>query len=492
MINLSSADNPLITCCGCVCSEACLLETTGEPKVCGCPRFICSFLFTIIDILLTPFLVTMHFFKIYIIPCITICCSRIFCTICCALNVCKCRYRDCNFPANDASLGEVDIIKKKPNLCNLSCCCFKIKCECHDPFATTIKWKRARNLGKDIETGNAKHSKEKMRLFAGKIEPSDICQGSLGDCWLLAAIACVAEENSDKIKSLFLTREADAFSCYQVRLFDKHSHRWRTLTIDDRVPVRSDGAPYFSNPHGNELWVLLLEKAYAKMLGNYHALEGGFCADAFTAFTGNDSIVYLSEDETGESWSGGRDGLSTLKRDKMFSVLKKCLKANMLVAAGSRHDGKTDKDAPSQGIVHGHAYTILDAATCNGESIIKLRNPWGSGEWTGKYSSLEDPSWMNSVANTLRGKKIVHEPGTFWMPFTDFCKHYSHIDICVISVSVSNLHLEVNEGSGVCGLIVGVLKGFITFCLCCRGCRTIWFPQRKTTKQIVADYIVKS
>ena len=138
-----------------------------------------------------------------------------------------------------------------------------------------------------------------MRLFAGKIEPSDICQGSLGDCWLLAAIACVAEENSDKIKSLFLTREADAFSCYQVRLFDKHSHRWRTLTIDDRVPVRSDGAPYFSNPHGNELWVLLLGKAYAKMLGNYHALEGGFCADAFTAFTGNDSIVYLSEDETG-------------------------------------------------------------------------------------------------------------------------------------------------------------------------------------------------
>ena len=63
MINLYSADNPLITCCGCVCSEACLLETTGEPKVCGCPRFICSFLFTIIDILLTPFLVTMHFFK---------------------------------------------------------------------------------------------------------------------------------------------------------------------------------------------------------------------------------------------------------------------------------------------------------------------------------------------------------------------------------------------------------------------------------------------
>ena len=145
----------------------------------------------------------------------------------------------------------------------------------------------------------------------------------------------------------------------------------------------------------------------------------------------------------------------------MFDVIKKCLDAHMLVAAGSRHDGKTDKDAPSQGIIHGHAYTILDAATCNGESIIKLRNPWGSGEWTGKYSTLEDPSWMSQVTSTLRGKKVVHEDGTFWMPFSDFCRHYSHIDICVISMSVSNLHLEVNEGSGICGL---VLRGVERFC----------------------------
>ena len=227
----------------------------------------------------------------------------------------------------------------------MSCCCFKIKCECHDPFAATIKWKRARNLGNDVETGNAKESKQKMRLFQGKIEPSDICQGGLGDCWLLAAIACVAEENSDKIKSLFITREADAFSCYQVRLFDKHSHRWRTLTIDDRIPVTDDGKPYFSNPHGNELWVLLLEKAYAKMLGNYHALEGGYCADAFTAFTGNDSVIFLSNDEHGNSWNNRHNDLN---QNSMFNVLKHCLKANMLVAAGSRHDGKTDKDAPSQ------------------------------------------------------------------------------------------------------------------------------------------------
>jgi hypothetical protein len=465
-----------------------MLETTKKPKVCGFPRFICAFFFFIIDVMLTPFLLMFHFTKIYIAPCFAIMFGRVFCTVCCALNFCKCRYKDMHFPANDSSLGNVSFIKRHPNLCNQGCFCFKFTCECIDPYKSSVKWKRARDLG-DIETGNPKDAKPgKMRLFEGKIEPGDVAQGSLGDCWLLAAIATIAEDNDELVKSLFITREADAFSCYQIRLYDANKRRWRTLTIDDRVPVRENGDPYFTKPHGNELWVLLLEKAFAKMKGSYGALDGGYPADALTAFTGNDSVVLRSGDTTGSMWEA--NGMARLDQARAYAVIRQCLKDKMVMCAGSRHDGKTDKDAPDKGIVHGHAYTVLDTATSMGEKIIKLRNPWGSGEWTGKFSNKGTNDWMTNVADAMMGK-VDHEDGVFWMPFDDFCRYFSHVDICVVSTGISTLHLDVKEGWGVCGLVFGVLKGFCTFFVCCAGLKAIWFPQRSTTAQKIKAYALR-
>ncbi len=44
--------------------------------------------------------------------------------------------------------------------------------------------------------------------------------------------------------------------------------------------------PVFSRANGDELWVLLMEKAYAKMYGTYATIEGGDPAVALRDLTG--------------------------------------------------------------------------------------------------------------------------------------------------------------------------------------------------------------
>lgn len=42
--------------------------------------------------------------------------------------------------------------------------------------------------------------------LTGKIEPADICQGQLGDCWLLSALACLAAHEG-AVQEVFITDE---------------------------------------------------------------------------------------------------------------------------------------------------------------------------------------------------------------------------------------------------------------------------------------------
>ena len=61
-----------------------------------------------------------------------------------------------------------------------------------------------------------------------------------------------------KVERLFITKEVNPQGIYRVK-FCKNGE-WITVTVDDFFPCTALGGPIFSRAHGNELWVLLLEK----------------------------------------------------------------------------------------------------------------------------------------------------------------------------------------------------------------------------------------
>jgi len=46
----------------------------------------------------------------------------------------------------------------------------------------------------------------------------------------------------------------------------------------------------------------------------------------------------------------------------------------------------------TNGLVAFHAYSLIAAKKIKGKMLVKLRNPWGSGEWTGAWSD-RDLNW---------------------------------------------------------------------------------------------------
>lgn len=187
------------------------------------------------------------------------------------------------------------------------------------------------------------------------------------------------------IRAAFVTPTKNKNRIHGVRLFIR-GKPW-VLTVDDQLlfkrnSARSTEYVLFANPNIGKtaFWVPILEKAYAKALGSYENIEGGFFEGGISALLGAPTFGYPIA-EIGQP--GGRT------QTAMFAMLKAGFDAGYVIGVGTNGDGD-DSVKNSCGIASSHAYSVLALFEMNvsGTNVpmVMIRNPWGTGTYTGPYN----------------------------------------------------------------------------------------------------------
>ena len=328
------------------------------------------------------------------------------------------------------------------------------------PFKDNVLPKKFRDKHTDAMTfqGKKLHSSKNLPIMPGRgmgygdspslkiigdVDPSDIFQGSVGDCWLLSGISAVAEFDG-AIKRLFRktphlekmpwdgkSGKSATGNTYTVTLWDLPTWKEVDIVIDERLPAHYNGRGDLlagKPSEDGELWACYLEKALAIHCGGWDKIVGGQCTHAWALLTGCKEQYTMKRNPATKKWrcfakfnpkskqwarhensphdcpnttwrvgwpevGGGGSRDLELDDEAMFLRLYAWDRENYIVGAGT--SGTSDKHSTG-GMVDNHAYSVIesvDNVAGTDIDLLKVRNPWGKGEIEDGEFDDDGPGW---------------------------------------------------------------------------------------------------
>jgi hypothetical protein len=213
-------------------------------------------------------------------------------------------------------------------------------------------------------------------LIQNGISYTDICQGSAADCYLLASLGAMAVRSPSTLSNLFIDNGDGTLT---VRFSNYGTVDY--LTVDRYLPTNAAGNAIYAGWGGgsysnsnNELWVALLEKAYAQLnqsgwigrntTNTYAGLDYGYPSVVLGQLTGETTAYHAIYSQTPTTASAS------------ITDLINAYSAGRMVALDSKMTGV------ASAIVADHIYTLLSYTATTDRFL--LFNPWGvNGNYDG-------------------------------------------------------------------------------------------------------------
>jgi alpha-tubulin suppressor-like RCC1 family protein len=267
--------------------------------------------------------------------------------------------------------------------------------------------------GGDTATGKAattvfSYATASGPLTVNGVAATDINQGSLGDCYLMAALGAIANTRPAVINNMFT---ANSNGTYGVTFYKAGAPVYST--VNNSLAVNTSGklalAGDVNKSLTGELWVSLAEKAYTQLNtqfdvdnngsqwdgeNSYQAIENGF-AQAIKQVANVNYRYYSSYFKNiSDSYDSGE--LISADPSTYKQTLISGLNAGAIGWIGSW--GNTTGSNGKQEFVAGHAFMLLGYNASTDKFVV--RNPWG-GNGTSYYNPQFEVSietfWNSSV-----------------------------------------------------------------------------------------------
>jgi len=254
-----------------------------------------------------------------------------------------------------------------------------------------LSWKRPKEfMGKTYESA----------VLFDCFSLGDVSKSPLLGSEFYSALA-VMTEFPQRLSRVFNTKTINQQGVYSLSLFVSGASI--EILVDDYFPCIGDFGPLYARPNENEIWFMLIEKAFAKLYGTYKELEIL-------------SITECLEIMTGMPVSQSRIG--SYGEDKLWRKLMDYDKKNYMISVreSSERRERTNR-----------IFSVVHLYEVDGCKLIKLRNHYGVYDWKGDFSA-NSPVWSRCLREQVGYN--LSDKTCFFMTIKDFTREFEVLNVC--------------------------------------------------------------